>query len=191
MKKKKIVEFNGVVYTTRFVHYNDQGEVFGIGGLPDQNFKNFEIKIDLIPNFVSLKKNYRIYNIDYFVKIAEGLITDEEEIEDADKNNLIPFEVLFEQNKNAELSIVHDATNKQWVVSSTAYKNKLETISSIPLYITIKNNYNFLLSSYSINTLDLIDKQVTLDFLTDVEQDINSISILTVKKFRSYSVGQV
>lgn len=181
-------QYNGNVYTKKYIQYNENGEVFGITGIPDDNFKNFEIDLDLIPNFINYKKDFKKYSIDYFLKIAEGLITDEEEIEDYFKNEFVYYTVPIEFKEDFDILIEHDSENRTWTVTSDCSKMMLETVGYVPIHVTVKNNPNFLISSYFIDAKDLYRNKVQLNFLSDIEKDITKISLLTNRKFKNYSV---
>lgn len=190
-KKETYIEFNGVVYNTRYVHYNNSGEVLSISGEPDNNFKIFEIDINLIPNFVSLKKDFKKYNIDYFRSISEGTITDEDDQEDIVRNTITFYQIPIEEFEDCDLLIEHDAANKQWHFSSTTNHSILETINLVPFYVTAKDTYNYVISSYQFNPILLSSSRVSLDFLSNYEMNLDKISLLTIKKFKKYSVVSI
>lgn len=189
IKKEELVQ---LVYDKKYLHYDNAGLVVGISIDPSRTFKNFQIELELIPNFISGKKNFINYKIDYFLNIAEGLISDEDDIEDVLKNQVVLYEIPVEENNNTfDIVVKHDSLSKKWIVETTADANKLSAITTIPLYVTVKNNYNFLVSSYQINPLLLVDNAIELNFLVDEESNLNNISVLTVKKFKKYGLVKV
>jgi hypothetical protein len=187
-KNKSVEAVSQRVYTKRYVHYNDRGEVLSITGIPDDNFKIFEIDIDLIPNFVSYKKDFRKYTIDYFINIAEGLITDEDDQEEIVRNSIVLHDINFKQSSDYDVLIEHDIKNKKWIFSSNAHISKLESVNILPFYVTLKDQHNFLISAYYIDPLKLSKEKFSVDFTSEKELDLNNISLLTIKKFKNYSV---
>lgn len=181
-----------LVYNKKYLHYDDHGNVFAISIAPSSVYKNFLIDLDLIPNFISNKKNFINYKIDYFLNVAEGLISDDDEVEDVLKNQVVLYEIPVEESNNGfDVLVRHDGVSKKWIVETTADSNKLGAIATIPLYVTIKNNYNFLVSSYHINPLVLAADKVELEFLTEEEINLDSVSVLTIKKFKKYGLIKV
>lgn len=185
-------EAAGVVYNKKYLHYDENGNVLAISIAPSATYKNFLIDLDLIPNFISNKKNFINYKIDYFLNIAEGLISDEDEIEDVLKNQIVLYEIPVEDSNNSfDMLVKHNSLTKKWIVETTADANKLGAITTIPLYVTVKNNYNFLVSAYHINPLLLANTPVELEFLTEEEANLDKVSVLTIKKFKRYGLVKV
>jgi hypothetical protein len=181
---------NGV-YNSFFVQYNENGDVLLVSNVKDPAFSNFEISIDLIPNFITGKKDCRKYNIDYFFKIAEGLLTDDEEYSSLVKLDLLPYEIPNIINEIVDVLVEHDTLNKCWNIITPLYnREKLEVVSQIPLFVCKKNCPHILYAAYYPSADKLIAGAVTIPFQTDKELELNDVSVMTIKKFKSYGIKE-
>jgi hypothetical protein len=188
-EKEEIINFNGAVYSTKFINYQDTGEIISISSsIESENF--LEIDIELISNFVTGNKNFHKYNIDYFKKIKLGVLKDTDELDTLVKFDYIYYKIP-ENNDFHDICINHDANNKEWIVSLSEVLNK-HTLEDFNFYVVFKNNKNFLLSSYTVNAENLIkEKNIKFKFLSNDEIDFNKIEILTYKNYNHYSVKEL
>lgn len=193
MKRKKIkepiieeiIEFSGVVYSSKYVNYREDGSIISISSeIESENY--LTIELDLIPNFVSGSKDIHNYNIEYFKKIKLGLIKDSDELDSLVRSDYIHYTIPYDQ-EDSEVKIFHDLKNKKWIVEFCNYIN-LEMFSSFTFFVVLKNNKNFILSSYYVKIEN--NNPIEFSFLTDEEENFNSIFLLTCKKFKSYSVKE-
>ena len=192
MEDEIIEEFNGAVITTKFIVYDNDDNVISISGVPDDEHNNFEIDFSLIPNFINLKKNFRNYKIGYFVDIANGVITDEDDPEPTLKEQTILFEIPCSISTSADIVIKHDVKNKKWtVIANKKCLPRLKTTTVVPIYITFKNKPAFLIRTLLIPSAELEKTEVSIDFLDKIEDSLLEISVLTIKQFKEYCVKEL
>lgn len=197
MKRKKSTKintdtalpFNGVVYTTKFINYTDNGKVVSISFEKEEGYKFLEIELDLIPNFVSFNKSFHNYTIEYFRKIKDGLLTDSDE-EDTIVKTEYTYYTIPKQVGNSEVIIEHNLANKHWLVRISDVLN-LENLSDFSFHVAHLNNKNFLISSYTVQVENIIDNKIIFEFNSSEEQEFDKIQLLTYKKFKSYSVKEI
>lgn len=185
MKKQKskiteeIIEFNGIVYNTKFINYSTTGEVLSIDNLPSSKLF-LEIDINLIPNFINGNKDYRKYNIDYFKKIAEGLLTDYDDCGAIVQSDYVFSKIL--DNNNFDILITHNKNLSLWTVN---FLNQLE-VENLSFFTVLKSNKSFVLGSYHLNKSEK-DKQI-FSFKSVLENDFEKIDVLTYNRPRHYSI---
>ncbi len=187
MQEETITESIGHVVTHFYVHYDNDGKVHLVSNVKDENFNNFEIGIDLIPNFIRGFKDCTKYKIDYFFNINAGLITDTEEQEDLIKTDYILHEVPKINLETCDITFEHNATNKTWTVfAAPQAAERLAIVLTVPFYICKKNDPYYLIASHVAKASDLVNGIVIFDFVSDLELDFSNISVYTFKKFRDY-----
>lgn len=194
MPKKKInhptedpiTVFNGAVYSSRFINYDDSGKILSIS-LEKEGPKFLEIENDLIPNFISSTKDYNNYNIQYFLKIKQGLITDEDEAD-----AIVKFEHIFYSVKSSldiyEIQISHDRKNRKWYVNFSDLVGD-EMRPDFTFYVVRKDNKNMLLSSYNLK--DVSKSNFEFNFKTELEESFEDVEVLVYKKLKYYSLKEL
>lgn len=177
---------NGFVYNSRFVNYDDSGKILSIS-LEKESINNIEIDNDLIPNFISAVKDFNNYNIQYFLKIKQGLISDEDELDTIVKSEYV-FHKIVSDEDTYEVLIRHDLKNKKWHVD---FSNLIldNSVSNFVFYVTKKSNKNFLISSYNIH--DISDSHFEFDFKTIDEEQFSGIEVLVYRKFKYYCLREI
>lgn len=187
MKKKKpkiveenLVPFNGVVYNCKIVNYKEDGSIISISNETESELF-LEIETSLIPNFMKGSKDFRFYNIDYFKKIKDKLITDTDDLDTFVKSDYV-YSVI-EQNTNSEILIKNDFVNKKWIVTLSNSINQ-EFLEDFYFYSVLKNNKSFVLGSYYGKRSDFLNNTIEFNFSSELESDINSILLLTNNKKR-------
>lgn len=188
-KKKKNTEVpyrEAVIYTSKFITYTEDGTVLIAEQVRDEAKNQLEISLDLIPNFLSGEKRYIDYKIDYFLKIKEGIITDDDDYEKVEKYNNVFYEIPKNNDDSATIIIEHDKLNESWNVS---VNNITSSLNQFNLFVTKKHNLNFLYASHTVNFNS--KNKVELKFLNSLENNFDGISIFTMRKFNSYSLRKL
>jgi hypothetical protein len=174
-----------------FVHYDNDGKVYLVSNVKDESLNNFEISIDLIPNFIRGIKDCTKYKIDYFFNISAGLISDTEEQEDLIKTDYILYEIPKKDLLTYDVLFEYNITEKVWTATTTAQAaDRLTIVSTVPFYVCKKDNPCFLIAEYIASATDLINGPVSFEFTSDMELDFSNISVYTIKKFRDYCVKE-
>jgi hypothetical protein len=177
----------GHVVTHFYVHYDNDGNVHLVSNVKDENLNNFEIGVELIPNFIKGLKDGTKYKIDYFFNINAGLISDIDEQEDLIKTDYILYEIPKNDLKIYDIKIEHDASSNSWTASVMSQAaERLSIVPTVPFYVCRKNNPYFLIASHVANSTDLIKGSVKFEFISDLELDFSNLSVYTIKKFRDY-----
>ena len=177
----------GHVITHFYVHYDTEGKVHLVSNVKDDTLNNFEINVDLIPNFIKGFKDCTKYKIDYFFNINAGLISDVEEQEDLIKTDYILYELPKIEENMLDVVFEHNKETKTWSASVMSHATeRLSIVPYIPFYVCKKDNPYFLIASYKANAEDLMKGLVKFDFVSDLELDFSTLSVYTIKKFRNY-----
>lgn len=175
------------VVNKMFVHYNDSGEVYLISNIKESDKNIFEIDLDLIEDFLSGKKNYRNYNIDYFINLNNGVIFDDTEYEKL--KFAITLHHIIDKSADADIVIFHDKKNKNWSVSANQrIKHKLTSMPALSFYICKKDDVHYFYKKLLVDSAVLQKETIVLPFTTDLELDLDAISIVTTRRFKSYSI---
>lgn len=95
--------------------------------------------------------------------------------------------------KTTELVVHWDEYNKQWIfiISDSARKkfyDKKITTRVIKIFITLKNDLDFLIRTIDIELTSLIADKVVVPFDTNLESQINKISVSSKTVFDSYGL---
>lgn len=178
-----------VVYTTMFVHYDDDGKVHLISNVTDPTKNNFEIDLFLVEDFCTGKKNFRNYDIEYFFNLSKGIFTEEEIAEESKKSGALLYMIPHVVTDNNEITFYHDPVAEKWKVS--ARKNINEKLDIMPIsmvYVTKHGDPHYLYNSFSIDPRDLKNGPKEFNFLYEKDLELNSISLFTQKKFKTYGI---
>ena len=173
------------IYNTRFIYYNDAGEILAIKPFPpgdDQLF--FEIDFSIVEEFLFGNKSYTNYKINYFLNLVNGIINEEENVISEEQQFLyiLPLTSSF----NNEITLEHTTDGWSIVVREDA-KEKIKLFSILEFFICKKDDPSFLYSKFSIDLNNLSPVM----FATKDEKDLNLISVVTNKKFNSYGIRKV
>ena len=121
--------------------------------------------------------------------ISEGILTDTDEENEVSNAEKFLFEITTESLIDPEIVLIHNKKDLKWIVRYDGYNSKkLGFISEIPLYICKKNSPNFLYTTYIVDVKRIEKEPLELDFQTDFETNLDHISVLTFKKFKSYKI---
>lgn len=170
------------MYNTKFIYYTEEGTVTQIRALPpEDDTLFFEIDLNLVLDFVVHYKSFDNYKIDYFLNLAKGKIT---EIEHPASTKL-PFIISKTLGYYNEITIEHKSNS--WVaVVREDVKDKIEIYKTLKVFICKKDNLSCL---YMPLIFDL-QQNCEIAFTTELEKDLNSISLVTGKLYNSYGVKE-
>lgn len=187
MKNKKEKPQFGVVYNSYYVHYDDDGKVYFLSNVKDINYKIFEIDLFLIEDFLTGKKDHNSYTIEYFFNLSKGVVTAENDTVEYSKPlfQIIPVD----DSDDSDIVIEYDSNNKHWKVKASDDANeKLEVLPALAFYVCKKNDPHYLYRTFIASTEDLRNGPVICEFDTEIENNINEISVTTLKRFGKYSI---
>lgn len=107
------------------------------------------------------------------------------------KNNMVEW--VTEQPKNADCIVEWDKVNKCWnfYLDDEFKKTYNNTIldTQLMFFVTLETDFDFLIRTIFVKISKLLsDKVVSLPFESNLEMDINRISISTKNVFKSYKL---
>jgi hypothetical protein len=187
----KNIDLDTLGYTTMLVQYDESGQVHLISNAYDDSYKNFQIDIALIEDFMyGGKKNPKKYKIDYFFNINKGIIEseDEQEIVKSSLPYIIPHTLSF----NNEITLEHTILGWKLHVRDTALDN-LEITNSLMFYLCKRNNPHFFYGSIHITDIKeyLANNQPYISFVNSIERNLTNFSVVTNPYiFKSFGVKE-
>lgn len=107
------------------------------------------------------------------------------------KNNILEWITNF-PSVDTELIVTWDTTKRNWVFQVSAECKDRLLLEMPPkkfiFFIMLKDDFDFLVRTIIIETPDLLNGQVKLDFVSKFEHDINNITIASNLFFESYGL---
>jgi len=186
---KEILEAESVsaIPSTMYVWHDDSGTITGISNLKSDGLY-LEVPKARLVDFLSGKKDYCRYNIEYFKFDTALQIKDE--------TTKISSALIYEiprvtEERQADCTIVHNKEQKCWEVLLTdAAKVELSKINPSTVfyfYLTAIKDPHYLYKVISVQTSDILDGKV-LNFKSKFEIDIDAYNISTFGYFKSYGL---
>lgn len=178
-----------------YAHYDKKtGEIFSTGNEINPIYPNrIEITQDEHDRFLYGHEKFSDYQIGY-IRTSDNKtilsLAPKAEQGYAFKNNVFEW-ISDPPTKNTELIVSWNTTS--WTFSiSDACRDRLKeniTIETIPFFVMLANDFDFLVRTIFINMQDLIafDK-IEKSFESRLEQDITKISIASKIVFQSYGL---
>lgn len=187
----KNIDLDTLGYTTMLIQYDESGQVHLISNAYDDSYKNFQIDMALIEDFMhGGKKNPKKYKIDYFFNINKGIIEleDEQEIVKSSLPYIIPHTSSF----NNEITLEHTILGWKLHIRDTALDN-LEITNSLMFYLCKRNNPHFLYGSIYITDIKeyLANNNPYISFVNPIERNLTNFSVVTNPYiFKSFGVKE-
>lgn len=181
---------HGQAYSTHFIHYDDEGVCHLISNTKSSVYKNFEIDLFLIEDYITGKKSCAAHDIEYFFNLSKGIILNESEAVPYSK---ILFQIIpvIDQNTDSDVTIYHHADKKEWIVRiDDTIKEKLDIIPGLTFYVCKKNDPHFLYRQFTVISDELKKDSVSIKFTSSVEENLDAISIASIKRFSKYGVKE-
>jgi hypothetical protein len=170
-----------------FVYYSDNGEIFAITSEKDESLNYIEVTSKQVDDFITGKRDYKRYKVDYFKEGNTYVI--KTETENPVTHLLLIVPIIEDTEK--DLTIVYNNQNKCWdFVLNDAGRNLLKNTNPETVYrfyITKHLDPHFLLTSILVKTSELLTG-FSAPFTIDDELDINNISIAVANHFDSCGV---
>jgi hypothetical protein len=180
---------SGAVYNSFYVHYDNEGNVHLLSNVKEDNFKIFEIDLFLIDDFINGKKDFRKYNIEYFYNLSKGITISENDTVEYSKPLFQILPLTYHDNDNVLLE--HNAIDQKWTVHfNEEALEKLEVLPPITFYICKKDDPHYLYRYFTININNIVDGKIDYNFESNYEQNLNQISVTTLKRFPNYGIKE-
>jgi len=174
-----------------YVQYDDTGRVHYINNFQDPVLKNFEIDLELVLDFLSNgTKDSRKYKINYFFNLSKGVI--EHEAEEQDRQTAFPVVIPRTISYNNEITLDHNLKESKWTVH--VRQDVIEQLAISPnfvFFICKRDDPHYLYSTMIVETENLKTGKFDIFFTTEVEKDINNISIVPIRSFKSYGLKEI
>lgn len=176
-----------VIPSTMYVWYDDLGTITGISNLTGDG-SYLEVPKVRLTNFLSGKKDYCRYNIDYF-KFDDAL-------QIKDDRPKISSSLIYEIPRVTELdqadcTIIHNKEQKCWEVVLTDQGkielSKINPSTAFYFYLTAIKDPHYLYNEISVHASDLLEGGV-LRFRSNFEENVDAYTIATFAYFKSYGL---
>ena len=166
-----------------YVYYNDYGNITSISNVKQTDIEYLEVPETKLVDFLSGKKDFSRYKIDYFKFNRENT---KSEIDVDTSQNLI-YIIPLVSDYSKDITIVFNKQELSWsfVLSDNA-KNIVSQYSLdkvYSFYVTKNKDPQFLLDSIHVTGTGLLD-----NVSMPVSAGLTSISLVTSRHFKSYGL---
>ena len=179
------------VINKMYVQYDDTGQVHYVNNFQDPVLKNFEIDLELVNDFLANgTKDCKKYKINYFFNLSKGVI--EHESEEQDKQTTFPVVISRTASYNNEITLDHNLQENKWTIYVRQdLIEQLEISSNFVFFICKRDDPHYLYSTMIVEPANLKTGKFDIFFTTEVEKDINNISIVPIRSFKSYGLKEI
>lgn len=171
----------------RVVFDKDTGKIKSIGpGTPVEN--SIQVPLSDVIDFKTGNRSRLKYRVEFNIEKKKYEIVEKKKSSTKIQNFLYEIPIAA----NAELLIIKDVKNNCWKIKldkSVRHLLKENTVSTdqlLPFSITEYGDPNILYKYFTINMLDLIKQDITIDFTMPFETQQQELSIFTRKVFKTY-----
>jgi hypothetical protein len=172
---------------TMYVWHDEAGTITGISNIPSTG-EYLEVPKSRLHDFLSGKKDYCRYNIDYF-KFDNALQTKDESIK---ISSALIYEIPRVTDKGVvDFTIIHNKKQKRWqILLSDDAKDMISKINpstTFDFYLTATKDPHYLLKTITVPVSNMKDGN-KLQFEASLEEDADSFTISTFGYFKSYGL---
>jgi hypothetical protein len=192
LSEEMLASIDSPILNLYYVYFDDAGRIDSITNEKRLNsLLNFiEVEYKRVEKLLLGTENF----INYVVSLADKdtpVLVKKTEDAGANTNLLISIDQL--SSKNTTLNVKWDASIKSWkFYVNPEYKNQFRDLglsSQLLFFITVKNNSNFLVNSFSIDMKELIKSDsITFPWKSVIEENLDNVSISTKRFFDSYGI---
>lgn len=168
---------------TRFLYYNVDGFITSILNYKNESMPYLEVPFEKVKDFISGKKDYSRFKIDYFQLPNISIDVD---------NEVQSFHLYFVPaltDSNVQLKITH--TDSSWKFETSldgkAIINQRNSDYVYKFYVTKNNDMNLLIRIIEISSSDLLNG-TQISFESELEKNLSNVSIVVNKIFYSYGI---
>jgi hypothetical protein len=173
------------IHPNMYVYYNDFGNILSISNVKESSKDYLEVPEEKLKDFLSGKKDFGRYKIDYFKFNYENSLADESSIDTS--NSLIYTIPIVDSETLKDLTIIFDKTNKTWqfVLNNngiqTVHQHSIDKVYSF--FIVKDRDPHYLIETLQVTGHELIDSIVLkCNYVPKIP------SITTMKQFNSYGL---
>jgi hypothetical protein len=180
------------VQTKRYVYFDTDGEILSISNQNKTEGSYIKVDVDQVINLITGKEVLSNYVVMFDPVTKQNVIRHrfiEEELQ-FDINNQI-YKVPTEIPARPDFTLQQDVKNKRWnfILDSLLQENlKKQTVrfsSKLNFSITSKNDPHNLYQYFTID-LETLTENYSIPFVSEIELDINQISVYTTKRLETY-----
>lgn len=180
------------VQTKRYVYFDNDGEILSISNQNKTEGSYIETDVDQVINLITGKEVLSNYVVMFDPVTKQNVIRHrfiEEELQ-FDINNQI-YKVPTEKLARPDFTLQQDIKNKRWnfILDNLLQENlKKQTVrfsSKLNFSITSKNDPHNLYQYFTID-LETLTENYSIPFVSEIELDIDQISVYTTKRLETY-----
>jgi hypothetical protein len=171
------------IHPNMYVYYNDYGNITSISNVKQTDTEYLEVPEAKLIDFLSGKKDFSRYKIDYF-KFNRENIKQEADI-DTSQNLIYIVPLVDDYSKDVTIIL-----NKQKLFWSFVLSNNAKnTVSQYSLdkvysfYVTKNKDPQFLLDSIHVTGTELLN-----DISIPLTEGLTNVSLVTSRHFKSYGL---
>jgi hypothetical protein len=171
------------IHPNMYVYYNAYGNITSISNVKQIDAEHLEVPETKLVDFLSGKKDFSRYKIDYF-KFNRENIKQEADI-DTSQNLIYIIPVVNDYSK--DVTIVLNKRELSW--SFVLSNNAKTTVSQYSLdkvysfYVTKNKDPQFLLDSIHVTGTELLN-----DISVPLTERLTNVSLVTSRHFKSYGL---
>ncbi len=168
-----------------YIYYNNRNEITMISPIKYDNLDYLEVVFDRAKDFLSGKKDFARYDLEYF---KSGLTIQKSEEQKIRKSLIYEIPKVSSKNK-CDVVLVPLENSWQIILSPDAIDTlqRKNLNSSMKFFVTEKQKPSFLITTLEIKGLDLLSKK-TINFSTEQEKNLDNISVYVYPEFDSYGL---
>lgn len=175
-----------------YVYFDETGKIDSITNEKKLNsiLSFIEVEYKRVEKLLLGTENFINYVVSLADKDTPVLV---KKTEDAGVNTNLLVSIDQISSENTTLNVKWDVNNKSWkFYVNPEYKNQFKDLglsSQLLFFITVKNNSNFLVNSFSIDMKELIKSDsIVFPWKSVIEENFDNISISTKRFFDSYGI---
>jgi hypothetical protein len=175
-----------------YVYFDETGKIDSITNEKKLNslLSFIEVEYKRVEKLLLGTENFINYVVSLADKDTPVLV---KKTEDAGVNTNLLVSIDQPSSVSTTLNVKWDANIQSWkFYVNPEYKNQFKDLglsSQLLFFITIKNNSNFLVNSFSIDMKELIKSDsIVFPWKSKIEENFDNISISTKRFFDSYGI---
>jgi hypothetical protein len=173
-----------------YIYYNNSRQITMISPIKYDNLEFLEVPFERAKDFLDGKKDPSKYDLEYF-KTGIAVVT---KADIAIRKNII-YEILtIELVSEKDITIIHNSKESCWeiVLTHTAVDmlEKQHINSLMKFYVTEKSKPHLLITTIDVKSSELFTRKY-VKFVSEIEHNLDSVSLYTYPSFTSYGLMKI